>query len=89
MMTLHRFTDSLIEKRKLFTRWPITETITTLQWKTLINIVGKSIFIFWIPAHTVTFSLPSEYRVLSAALLAIALGAILGVSKKREGKQTT
>ncbi len=32
-------------------------------------IVFKTIPLFWIPAHTITFLLPGEYRVLMAALL--------------------
>jgi hypothetical protein len=44
----------------------------------------KTIPIFWIPAHTITFLLPSEYRVLSAAFLSIALGTILAFAKKSD-----
>lgn len=42
----------------------------------------KVIPFFWIPAHTITFLLPSEYRVLFAATLGIALGFILGLTKR-------
>ena len=47
-------------------------------------VLMKTIPIFWIPAHTITFLLPSEYRVLSAAFLSIALGAILAFAKKKK-----
>jgi hypothetical protein len=45
-------------------------------------VVCRTIPVFWIPAHTVTFMLPPEYRVLMAAMLSICLGAILGISRK-------
>ena len=45
-------------------------------------VVCKTIPLFWIPAHTVTFMLPAEYRVLMAAFLSICLGAILGYARK-------
>jgi len=44
----------------------------------------KTIPMFWIPAHTITFLLPSEFRVLAAAFLSIALGAILAFAKKKK-----
>jgi hypothetical protein len=43
----------------------------------------KTIPFFWYPAHTVTFLLPSEQRVLFAALLGIALGVLLALSSKK------
>ncbi|MGL5440215.1 MAG: Mpv17/PMP22 family protein [Filifactoraceae bacterium] len=42
----------------------------------------KAIPLFWIPAHTITFMLPGEYRVLFAAMLSIALGILLSMGKK-------
>ena len=49
-------------------------------------VVGKTIPFFWIPAHTVTFLLPPEYRVFVAALLSIALGLILALASSRHAK---
>jgi hypothetical protein len=40
-----------------------------------------------IPAHTITFFLSAEYRVLRAAFLSTALGAILAFAKSRHGSQ--
>lgn len=40
---------------------------------------------FWIPAHTIVFLLPNQYRVLVSAFLSIALGLLLAIAKK--GKQ--
>jgi len=47
-------------------------------------VVKKTVFLFWIPAHTFTFMLPGEYRVLVAASLSIALGLILTLAKGRQ-----
>jgi hypothetical protein len=37
----------------------------------------KTIPFFWIPAHTITFMLPPDLRVLFAASLGVVLGVIL------------
>lgn len=48
----------------------------------MFHVVGGALFWFWIPAHTGTFMLPPQYRIITAALLSIALGTILGTAKK-------
>lgn len=45
-------------------------------------ILLKTIPFFWIPAHTITFLLPPEYRILFAAFLSVALGGILAFAKR-------
>lgn len=67
MMAFHRVEDNLILGRRGFAG------ITT-AWKTLIW--------FWIPAHTVTFSLPVDYQIGLAALWSLVLGIIMGLTKK-------
>jgi hypothetical protein len=67
MMAFHRIEDNLILRRKGF------DGITT-AWKTLIW--------FWIPAHTVTFSLAGDYQIGLAALWSVVLGIIMGLTKK-------
>jgi len=58
--------------------------VGTIDWQGFFGfVVAKTIPLFWIPAHTVTFLLPPEYRVLAAAFLSIALGAILAFAKRR------
>jgi hypothetical protein len=42
----------------------------------------KTIPFFWIPAHTVTFLLPAEIRVLFAVVLSVVLGLLLTISAK-------
>lgn len=87
MMIGHRITDTWIDlayagKGKKVTLKDITSTI---DWNNLVGFVlFKTIPFFWIPAHTITFLLPAEYRVLMAAFLSIALGAILAFSKRKK-----
>lgn len=87
MMIFHRFTDTLIDRGELFSVWSVVDVFTSIDWKNMFRVVGFAVLWFWIPAHTLTFSLPSEFRVMSAALLAIALGAILGIAKKLSLKE--
>lgn len=82
MMMLGHFTsdgylDHLSETKD------ISETMKKLDYVSFMRrTFFKVIPFFWIPAHTVTFLLPSEYRVLFAATLGIALGFILGFTKR-------
>jgi hypothetical protein len=46
----------------------------------------KTIVVFWIPAHTVTFSLPANYQVLMSAFLSLALGFILTIKPKKKAE---
>lgn len=92
MMTFHKITDTHITENggtiSGFLR-PIKfrEIITKLNWEVQWNFVfKKTIPFFWIPAHTITFLLPSEYRVLFAALLGIALGVILAIGNIKSKK---
>lgn len=83
MMVFHRITDTLIDRGELFSVWPLVEVFTGIDWKNMFRIVGAACLWFWIPAHTFTFTLPSDFRVVCAALLAVILGFILGLAKKR------
>ena len=60
-------------------------TIKEINWDQFIRvIVFKTIPLFWIPAHTITFLMPIEYRVIFAAILGIFLGLILGVFSNKK-----
>jgi hypothetical protein len=63
MMFFHRLEDNLILRRGGFEG--MAPALWTLLW-------------FWIPAHTLTFSLPVEFQLGLAALWSLALGLILG-----------
>ena len=85
MMAFHRITDTFIDLKYENKKGKVTlsEVIKRIDWDGFVSfVIMKTIPIFWIPAHTITFLLPPEYRVLSAAFLSIALGAILAFAKK-------
>jgi hypothetical protein len=67
LMYLHRALDNLAARAS---RWDgMSTALYSIAW-------------FWLPAHTVTFLLRDEYRVLFAAGLSVALGAILGFAAR-------
>jgi hypothetical protein len=39
-----------------------------------------ALVLFWIPAQTITFLLPEEFRALFAAVLGIVLGVLLAIA---------
>jgi len=89
MMAFHRVTDTYIDLKyeKTSGRVTLYKVLDKIDWNGFFSfVVLKTIPLFWIPAHTITFSLPPEYRIMAAAMLSIALGAILAFAKKR--KQT-
>lgn len=67
MVIFHRFLDNLVE--------------TTKNWKGLDKGMLCMIW-FWIPAHTITFSLPKEFQIGLAALWSVVLGVLLGYFNK-------
>lgn len=88
-MTFHKVTDAHIAAhggslKALVTPIPMAERLGTLNWQAQWGFVfRKTIPFFWYPAHTITFLLPAEQRVLFAALLGIVLGVLLAVSVKK------
>jgi len=89
-MTFHKITDTHIVKnggslKALITPINFKEIFPNLNWEVQWNFVfKKTIPFFWIPAHTITFLMPSEYRIVFAAVLGIILGVILSfaINKK-------
>lgn len=88
-MAFHRITDTWIDMGngtvKGMMRVKQSDLLERIDWNGFISfVVLKTIPFFWIPAHTITFMLPPEHRVLAAAFLSIALGAILAIGKKNQ-----
>ena len=87
-MTFHKITDTHILDcgglpRSLLTPIPRTRIITHLNWDAQWNFVfKKTIPFFWYPAHTITFLLPGEMRVLFAAILGVVLGVLLAIAAR-------
>ena len=88
-MTLHRVTDAHIVAnggtlRGFFTPLDMTRHLREINWSSLWGFVfKKTLPFFWVPAHTITFLLPSHFRVLFAALLGIILGLILAFANRK------
>jgi len=73
LVIFHRILDNLFLTDK---NWSgLDKAMLSLLW-------------FWIPAHTVTFSLPKEYQIGLAALWSVVLGLILGLFNKKSKKRT-
>ena len=85
MMVFHRVTDMAIAEGGIFRPWSAVEMLRRMDWNSMGRIVFPSLLWFWIPAHTLTFILPPEFRIVSAALLAIALGFILSFASRSSG----
>ncbi len=86
MMTAHRLSDSYIELahgRVFSGRVRFADLINHIDWQMFFGfVIGKTIPFVWIPAHTLTFLAPPEYRVLLAALLSILFGALLAFAAR-------
>lgn len=83
-MAVHKCSDTYLALRAQNGKGVrLSEVIDAVDWKRFVSFtIFKTVPIFWIPAHTLTFMLPSEYQVMLAALLSVALGVILNLRKK-------
>ena len=89
LMLTHHITDKYISSNggkfpiKNIRILPLLESI---DWQRMWGFVlAKTIPFFWIPAHTITFLLPAQYRTLFAAFLSVALGILLGIAGRKKG----
>ena len=84
-MALHKCSDTYLDiratgKRKI----SIANVIHKVDWEKFATFtLLRTVPLFWIPAHTVTFMLPAEYQVAMAAFLSVALGIILNLNRKK------
>lgn len=90
MMLTHHLTDLHITNEG--GRFPMKtfsplNLLKSADWDKMWSFVyKKTIPFFWIPAHTVTFLLPSQFRTLFAALLSMALGLLLTIPNGNKQK---
>ena len=90
LMTFHKITDMHILEnggtlRGFFRPVDFARIFKEINWKVQWNFVFKrTIPLFWIPAQTITFLLPEEFRVLFAAFLGIVLGVLLAIAALRQ-----
>lgn len=84
-MAVHRITDTTIEFAVKKQKVGQGAVLKAIDWADFISfVVFKTIPLWWIPVHTLTFLLPVEYRVLAAAYLSIVLGIILVYARNRK-----
>ena len=86
-MACHKCTDSYINLNVggIIKKPSLNDVLKDADWNSYVNFVLlKTIPFFWIPAHTITFLLPSEYRIVAAAFLSIALGIFLALANKKK-----
>jgi hypothetical protein len=90
LMLSHHVTDGIIiANNGAFPLFKIdtVAALNQIDWNRMWKFVFmKTIPFFWIPAHTITFMLPPQYRVLFAAGLSVVLGLILGSVKNQPSK---
>ncbi len=86
LMVSHKITDTHIEMNKgsakaLWTNIKIVHILKNINWSILWGFVIKRMIpLFWIPAQTITFLMPSQFRILFAAFLGLVLGLILALA---------
>jgi len=97
LMITHKVTDTHImatggSVRRFFSLIKTSEALGNIDWNVMWGFVlKKTIPLFWIPAHTITFLLPAELQILFAAILSTALGLILAFAahKRVDGLKET
>lgn len=86
-MAVHKISDKMLEMSANKEKLSLKNAVLGVDWATFVSFtILKTVPFFWIPAHFITFLLPSEYQVIMAAALSIALGIILSIGgrKKKE-----
>lgn len=92
LMTFHKITDIHIVAqggtlKGFFTPIRFAAIFKMINWDVQWNFVFKrTIPLFWIPAQTITFLLPEEFRVLFAAFLGIVLGILLAIAALKQNE---
>jgi hypothetical protein len=89
-MTFHKITDIHILKnggtlKGFFQPIDFACILKEIDWSVMWGFVfKKTLPLFWIPAHTITFLLPPNFQILFAAMLGVVLGVLLGVAGRKK-----
>ena len=92
-MIAHRISDMHINAtggtiRGFFTPIRVRYQFEHLDWTSMWGIViARTIPFWWIPAHTLNFMLPEDWRILVAAFYSIILGVILSIASLMEERK--
>ncbi len=84
MMLFHRITDASIELHVKEKHYHFSKALGTINFQAFIKMLLRTIPLFWIPAHTITFLLPGMYRAFFASVLGVMLGLFLNLFKKSQ-----
>ena len=61
-MALHKCSDQLLEQKKKKASCSLQAVLEAINWQVFVKFtLFKTIPLFWKPAHTITFMLPSNY----------------------------
>ena len=88
LMTIHQLTDLFIDKHH--GRFPVRklgpgDILGLVDWNGMWGFIfARTIPLFWIPAHTITFLLPTEFRLIYAAGLSVILGLFMALIRRRK-----
>lgn len=83
LMTTHNLTDLFIRENN--GHFPLGklhpgQLLSSVDWDRMWSFVfARTIPLFWIPAHTITFLLPPEFRLMYAAGLSVMLGLFMAL----------
>ena len=87
-MAVHKISDKMLEMSANKEKLSLKNAVLGVDWSNFVSFtILKTVPFFWIPAHFVTFMLPSEYQVIMAAALSIALGIILSIGGRKKSKK--
>jgi hypothetical protein len=91
LMCAHRISDTYIDlaggRLLNLPSVKFDTVLATIDWHSLfVVVIIRLLTFFWVPAHTITFLLPPEYRVLCAAILSFVLGVLLAFFKRYRAK---
>jgi hypothetical protein len=92
-MAFHRITDSHIHRtggtmKGFFTQIQVGQSFKEINWFDFWDfVIKKTIPLFWIPAQTINFLLPEDYRILVAAIYSIILGVLMSMAALMQRKK--
>ena len=92
-MASHRVTDMHIQRtggtlKGFLTIIPVGKYIKEIDWFSFWDfVVKKTIPVFWIPAQTINFLFPEDYRIFIAAIYSVILGVLLSLASLMQGRK--
>lgn len=61
----------------------VASLLAAIDWQRFFGfVIARTIPLFWLPAHTVTFLLPPQFRLLYASGLSVVLGLFMALARR-------